>query len=1390
VIFILKTFLFRGTMGTKALEANLQRTAVEVVIPEEHGLLLEITSAYRGVHQQTEDLLREVHHQYVGWAQTLDDLHRRATGDFYYYDVHEHGPDGLALLSSFYEKVAKQADSYAVRDKAVRLWLRFLEKLASGSERNVAVLLESLSRIEALFDAEPERSADATPGLKRLLCLLESGDGSVHPAAEHSARTFARTVTELYEAWLSREDPLEWWHEDVGTGAGAVGIPPQLEMITHAALKSHLACIRELRALEAMAPRLDRVLELPDQGQIFRAYLETAAARGSVTDGMTEVRWLTRLLGSEALTPVHESALRRLARLCSNALGTQDAAEQQAFIRGTMSLLRRTSSQHDSSSLELVRRIGLQVLEHGASETAELFVAEALEQGFHYPRFEGYTDSWSIRVNPTHKQNIRAHLDLIGANPSAARALLATLTTRLKVGGVFLADTDLIQRDVSAFLARDIAPVYHHAKQLLRLLPVYFSDIGAEGELRRVSTRLDEIQGRSDALCHFLRKQSHVESNPLLSRMVEQTAHYWATGDPSGLRDYLPASVYQTLGPGARVQPGLSDIFSSLLEQAGSVEQLFGLGLDEVRSKIAAVRHADPSEAEKAELLFRFHRELERKYGLDHRDLLERLAAYAPVPPAELRALADALEAGRESEALDRLLDVLETLQRVILSVGTYEALEDIYHKRHIAVGIPSMYGSYREERLEALGLTYRIESLAVALLARRIQSLRLDRHLLDDLPDVSRCLGQLRRAMSIDGMRTARIDTALSMLTESLRRGVGCDCQYLDIFQLLSRGVEEAVQTYFIDFYGEHLDRLFEEMTDAGVLSRAKGTLPGPGIATSEALLRSLIGESFGLQLLDNLCSRIVRTLHTFDFPATACGNQRRKNGPRRWAVPLEAGGEGGVILLGNKGANLQRLVAHGFPVPPGFVITTDLFTLNQTVRSGGTWGHDFVEMIRAELRRLEAQTGTRLGDPDRPLLLSVRGGAPISMPGMLDSLLNVGINPMLAHNIAESRGRPWTAWDSYRRFMQLWGMSHGIERDLFDQLIHRAKAECGVAKKALLPAARMRSLAMEYRHLLLDCAVPILDDPFEQLLLSIILVLQSWDSDKARLYRRELHIAEEWGTAVVIQSMVFGNLDDHSGTGVVRTRDSIHEPGTIRLFGDFIVQGQGDDVVSGLVETLPITERQRLTQAKYAGRSLEKDFPDIYRTLLDQATRMVRELDLPQQEIEFTFEAGDMDSLWLLQTRDAVLSHSRLIPTFAPGPALDDAHVATGIGASGGALSGRVARTQEEIDGLRRRHPGEPIILIRPDTVPEDIHLVLQTDGLLTSVGGATSHAAVVAKRLAKTCVVGCSELDVYDDEAGAALTGHALAVGDMVSINGMDGFVYLGSHRTTLARVEALT
>lgn len=1380
-----------------ALEANLARTAVEVVVPPEHAVLLEITAPWKGVHDATDALLRELHHPFAGWPQALADLHRRALGDFYYYNEHERGPEALAVLSSLYATVVREGGPAATREDGVRLWLYFLEHVAGQSgertERNVPALQAGLAQLRELLDGSAELAVVASARLKKLAEIL-GGGVEAHPAVagalEEALGLAGSSLARVYEHWLAGENPSAWFREI----AGRDGVPEAVARISHDRVESLRGALERLRQARPLAGTALDLVRLPDESEIAHGFLAAAdavaaAAGGSAADArLARVHWLLKILGRADLSVVHEEALRELTRSCVAVLGAAEGPPPEAFLREVFGLVHGGVSAHPHAVLGLISRVGREVLATGDPDLVEAFVDEVLSIDFQYPEFSGFTTEWGVRVNPAHIDNIRAYLAIVEVDLSLAAPLLAALVVHLKLGGVFVTDTDLFQRDISALLARPIKQSYVLVKHLLELFPVYFNVIGAEGELRDVSTRLDEITARRDSLCHFLRKQCHVECNPQLLSLIEEIALFWATGDPAPLRAYLPDSVFDEIEAPDTTAAEVHRLFAALVPPEGRAASLFELEPAELERRIAAVPDVGPEAREKGALLVRLWHEIRRKYELDPTDVVDRLRAFRRIEGALVAELEEAMAADDRERALWLVLEILEQLQDVILSEEASGPIEDIYFKRHIAVGIPSMYGSYREDRFEAMGLTFRLEALASALLE----------HVIDDedispigeagLRKVARWLHFLLRAVRIDGFRAQGLAHSVSLLDEALATPGTTLEQYANIFQLISRSIEALVRARILDVYEVPAERIVTRMLERGIV-RSSGQEQEDVLRHSEALMRNLIAGSFGLQRLDLLVGRVIRALDA----------ARAQRGGIATAQPVrpdldrhivridgEVDPSQGILSLGNKGFMLRRLTDLRFPVPKGFILTTEFVR----ARAGGTDpvrdDPALVERIRLEVDRLARHGGTRFGDPSRPLLLSVRGGAPISMPGLLESFLNVGMNVDIAEGLAAARGSAWAAWDAYRRFLQFWGMNHGMERDGFTELISEAKRVNGVPKKALLPPDKMRELALAYREFVLDAGVRIVDEPFEQLLACIELVQRSWDADSSLSYRRELKIAEEWGTAVIVQSMVFGNLGPRSGTGVVLTRHPGRSSESLRLWGDFVIQDQGDDVVSGLVETFPITEQQRLAEARGATVSLEKEFPRIHAELDRIARSLVQQHGMNHQEIEFTFEGDDASDLYILQMRDTVVSPTAVVATFEPSAELERARLANGIGVSGGALSGRVAHTAAEIASLKEHYPDDAIILLRPDTVPDDIPLVLEADGLLTALGGATSHAAVAAKRLGKTCVVGCRSFVVDKRRARSSIGGRELVSGDVISINGIDGSVYFGAHPVTLVRV----
>jgi len=401
------------------------------------------------------------------------------------------------------------------------------------------------------------------------------------------------------------------------------------------------------------------------------------------------------------------------------------------------------------------------------------------------------------------------------------------------------------------------------------------------------------------------------------------------------------------------------------------------------------------------------------------------------------------------------------------------------------------------------------------------------------------------------------------------------------------------------------------------------------------------------------------------------------------------------------------------------------------------------------------------------------------------MDTLLDVGNNEAITAGIAARTGNPWFAWDNYRRFLQNYGMAHDLSRDEFDAIIADFKRRLGIPLKRHFSGEQMREVALEYKRLLREAGIELIDAPFEQLLLAIRRVLASWESPKAQAYRRIMGISDDWGTAIAIQAMIYGNLSPGSGTGVIFTHNPRYAGDVLKLWGDFTTANQGEDVVSGLVRTMPISLFQQEIEMRETDVTLETHFPEIYGELKRWAHALIDDHGWSPQEIEFTFESPSPDDLYMLQTRDMAIRESQKVLQFDFEESRHELLLGHGIGVSGGAMGGRLVFSLEEIQEWRVREPTTHLILARADTVPDDIREIHAADGLLTERGGLTSHAAVVAHRLGKTCVVGCGNLMCNERDKACHFPSAVLKSGDPISIDGQEGSVYRGKMKVREAQ-----
>ncbi|MBA2383612.1 MAG: pyruvate, phosphate dikinase [Actinobacteria bacterium] len=493
-----------------------------------------------------------------------------------------------------------------------------------------------------------------------------------------------------------------------------------------------------------------------------------------------------------------------------------------------------------------------------------------------------------------------------------------------------------------------------------------------------------------------------------------------------------------------------------------------------------------------------------------------------------------------------------------------------------------------------------------------------------------------------------------------------------------------------------------------------------------------------------------------------------------------------GGRELLGGKGIGLAEMTALGVPVPAGFTITTD--ACRAYLACGGELPDGLAEEVAEHIEALERKSGKRFGDLDDPLLVSVRSGAAASMPGMMDTILNLGLNDDAVEGLAKATGNPRFAYDSYRRLIQMYGeVVANVEGHRFEQALTDLKAACGAKQDVELSAEDLAGLIETYKKTYADetgTAFP--QDSRAQLEQAVRAVFDSWNSPRAQVYRRTYRIPDDLGTAVNVVQMVFGNKGGSSGTGVCFTRDP--STGESRIYGEFLQNAQGEDVVAGIRTPEPI-ER------------MEEQLPAAYGQLLDTIRRL-EEHYRDVQDIEFTIEEG---TLYLLQTRTAkrtaaaalrtavdmveegLISKEEAVSRIDPpqldqllhpmiDPAAEVSVVAKGLNASPGAASGAIvfdADTAEE-----RGKAGESVILVRWETTPDDFHGMVQAAGILTAHGGLTSHAAVVARGMGTPCVTGCEALHVDARAKIARLPGHELREGDTITIDGGTGEVIVGA------------
>ncbi len=1385
------------TIKSRALEVNLADTKVDVEVDEKYLILQEIFSKYYGLIEGVNIFLRELSHPLRNWDFIVQEARGYSLDYFHLLKGHPEGGDAAGLFVAIFTDAIDSGTTSTVQMEAADNLLLFLQKVLSESgadiEKFMPVIQDAFDRIRN-FESERfflfVKSYYQIKRLGEVFLKTRSPNGS---DCRSINQLLVKYFNHSYRYWLKEEDPRAWFEKELGNRETFSQSNGFFTMISHQSIRGHLSRLDELSGPETLdsADNTQALMALPGYNEIvgkYRSIPQKLFDAGSETgrSNYWKVIFLFHIMNISGLSVIHEETLRNINRTLTWLIANESLSNATRLIEKTFSILKTRRHQFPVTALNCVLNMGKGVYNTDDIEFINFFIDQVIGLGFELPRVDGVGNDWQIRVNPAHIQNIRTWMELIELNPKRSIRLLSHLIIHLALCGVFIKDTDLFPRDITRFLNSDIAPAYNLAKQVSRLFPSYFNDIGAEGKLREISTRIDELTHRRDILIHFLRKQSHVESSNLIIGFMEAVLHFWETRDKEHLRPFIPPNIFDQITSEGAFIDNVSSIFTHLKASGLALPgALLTTGEDQLKKRVDDVPDVTATDRERVLLIATFYKLLNQKYQTDFVDIGNSLDRLKLEAFPDLDKLQSALEEKKLEVRLGKLLDYLENLKQLILSDRTYEIREDIYKKRHFTVDIPSMYGSYNEMKFDALGLTFRIESLVNVLFEDLVEDMDLSLITKATFYQIYDRLHLFGKALKLEGISSLELERQVELLAYSLEVKGFTFSQYLDIFKGFVQCVKNIINDYFNNIHGQNLTRALASIPVDQIQAKF---LPLEGLddaeklryRVSEIFFRDRITFSLGLQQVDLFLSRILNTLfHQANKLPKDKLHQLLLYDPQRVVTPIDNMRKilSGLIDLGNKGYNLAKLDGLGLPVPPGFIITTEAFRWRILINSYLPAQQNFREQVTREVKELENKTGKKFGNPKKPLLLSIRSGSTISQPGMMDTFLDVGANEEITANLAGITGNPWFAWDNYRRFLQCWGMAFGLERDDFDAIISEYKRRWSISYKREFTGDHMKKVALTYKHMIQDSGIEVMEDPFEQLFLTIKLIFASWNSSKARTYRKIMGISDDWGTAVAIQSMVFGNMSRRSGSGVIFTHNPRWSGDTLRLWGDFTLGNQGEDVVSGLVNTMPISLFQQEIEKRETDITMETHFPEIYLALKEWAMDLVEKNGWPPQEVEFTFEGPRKEDLFLLQSRDMSIRESKKVYTFDLDEASGGAILGSGIGVSGGAMSGRLVFSLEEIDRWRQKEPETSLILVRGDTVPDDIREIFSADGILTAKGGVTSHAAVVAHRLEKTCVVGCGNLICDEKRKACHFNRRRLSTGDFISIDGREGSVYDG-------------
>ncbi|MDD2387321.1 MAG: PEP/pyruvate-binding domain-containing protein [Bacteroidales bacterium] len=1355
-------------IDSKALKANLEQLGnVKIVIPDEHLWFLNLSKDYWGIYKRTEEFLLEFHHPYSNREDIVENLNKLAIGDFWVFKKSSEPDKAIDIILNVFDTLLGEDLSNVLLKQLVYNYLNFFSTNESEFVEDEILFKNYIDILDKHFK---DKYFSYIGNIRYFLKIFNSADKAT---TNSNIRKFAfqflhKLILKNISFWQETTDIEQWYKDKLSVMSDDYW--ETVRTLGKDFFHNYHENVIKTKTIQELC---NNAFTFSDIIEAFRKKIDDFV---KCTEQFCYIFYLLHLPGM-----VHHRDYLLLDLNNSIKKVAKEANEDQIIesIDELFTIFADFKHSHIGLILDSILTLSKEIINTKSNRLIHYLEIQMIKFGFVNPGISYLTDEWELKVNPNHIKNIRVWLEIIEYNPEMMKKLLSALIINLRIGGIFIFDTNLFQKDVTQLLNTTISPIYKQIKQLTRIFPVYFNEIGAEGVLRDVSTKIDEMSSRNDKLIHFLRKQIHTEGNNSHIQMTYRIITFWHDLKIDNLKKAVPQNVIDNIEIDGHWVQGVHEALTKVCCKNKLSLDAF-LSLENPEKLLDKIDHTNKDNLTRISLIIELYKLLVEKYSFETNNIIEIIKRHPFVSTEEILQLELLLEKEDNLEALSFIFTLMKKLNQIIFDPVYSEGWDNIYYKRHIAVGIPSMYGKYHEKKFEALGLTFRLERIASVLVGKIIKSLNTEYFTAKTLNHIFTVISLLREGLSLDGIYDQGFDSKLKMYQYSLKSGSFTINQYINLFEFMETGVREITNKYFIRPYEKLLEIIVPQYIKGKKVNNPL-ELKKIIIQKSEVFYRELLSSAFLIQSLDNFIGKVLTNLRKMsenlsieEVHSIMTYNPELAFSPLYAETPVVDN----QVYIGSKAYYLKSLYLLGYPVPPGFVITTEIFRRINFIPKLKSLSKEIDNFIKSHVLQLEKMAGLKFGDPQKPLLLSVRSGAAMSMPGAMNTFLNVGLNDEITETLSKQPNFGWTSWDCYRRLLQTWGMSFGINRNEFDQIMEDYKQKYNISQKLDFPNNIMRDMAYSYKQLLIDNNVTFESNPYLQLKQAILSVFRSWSTERAIVYREHLQIDEEWGTAVTVQQMVFGNIHLESGSGVFFTRDIQDNTPTMHVTGDFSFLSQGEDIVGGLINTLPMSERQRKKYYSKSPVSLESVFPDIYQRLKEISKELLEIHGFGHQEIEFTFETSDPKDLYILQTRDMLTNLQEEIMVFDV-PREKMQKVGSGIGIGKGVLSGVIVFDHEDLIKLKKNHPDKKSILVRPDTVPDDIGIIIECDGLLTGKGGATSHAAVTASSLGKICIVNCVDLSVYEKEKKCDINGIVFNSFDGISIDGNNGNVFKGNY-----------